>query len=120
MSVLDALSGAGVRDLNAPCGGNGLCGKCLVQEIGEKYLPLHPDEQRLLTASLIGQHVRLSCRMKPEVGQNVTMALMGSKKQAQVVSKFQDRSTTTQLRKGFPSPSYGYAIDIGTTTVVVY
>jgi len=120
MSVLEMLSDAGVGDINAPCGGNGLCGKCLVQEIGESYLILHPDEKRLLTAPLIEQHIRLACRMKPEVGQDVTIALVSSKRQAQVVSEFQDRSTTTKLRQGFPSPSYGYAIDIGTTTVVVY
>lgn len=120
MSVLDVLSDAGLGDISAPCGGNGLCGKCLVQEIGEGFLPLHPDEKRLLSPSLIEQHIRLACRMRPEAGQDVTIALVGSKKQAQVVSKFQDRVHTGQLRQGFPSPSYGYAIDIGTTTVVVY
>jgi len=120
MSVLDVLSDAGVGDIHAPCGGNGLCGKCLVQEIGEGYLSLHPDELRLLSASSREQHLRLACRMKPEAGQDVSIALISSKKQAQVVSKFQDRTATIQGRKGFSSPSYGYAIDIGTTTVVVY
>ncbi|MBI9094022.1 MAG: DUF4445 domain-containing protein [Sphaerochaeta sp.] len=120
MSVLDVLSNFGMGDIHAPCGGNGLCGKCLVQEVGEKFLPLHPDEQRLLTDPSLEQHFRLACRMKPQEGQDVTIALVGTNKQAQVVSKFQERVTTTQLRQGFPSPSYGYAIDIGTTTVVVY
>ncbi len=120
MTVLDVLTDSGVGDVHAPCGGNGLCGKCLVQELGEVYLPLHPDEKRLLSASSREQHLRLACRMRPEAGQDVSIALISSKKQAQVVSKFQDRTTTIQGRKGFPSPSYGYAIDIGTTTVVVY
>lgn len=120
MSVLDMLTDRGLGDIHAPCGGNGLCGKCLVQEIGEPYLPLHPDEKRLLASPLLEQHIRLACRMKPAVDQDVTVALISSKKQAQVVSKFQDRSTTEQLREGFPSPSYGFSIDIGTTTVVVY
>lgn len=52
MSVLEVLSDAGVGDIHAPCGGNGLCGKCLVQEIGEGFLPLHSDEKRLLSPSL--------------------------------------------------------------------
>lgn len=120
MSVLEVLSDAGVGDIHAPCGGNGLCGKCLVQEVGEVSLPLHPDERRLLSASLVDQHIRLACRMKPEAGCDVTISLISSRKQAQVVSQFQERASHTQLRKGFPSPSYGYAIDIGTTTVVVY
>lgn len=120
MSVLEVLSDAGVGDIHAPCGGNGLCGKCLVQEIGEGFLPLHSDEKRLLSPSLMEQHLRLACRMKPESGQDVTIALISSTRQAQVVSQFQERTTHAQLRQGFPSPSYGYAIDIGTTTVVVY
>ncbi|HKL57843.1 MAG TPA: ASKHA domain-containing protein [Sphaerochaeta sp.] len=120
MSVLDVLSDAGVGDIHAPCGGNGLCGKCLVQEVGEHFLPLHPDEQRLLSTPILEQHIRLACRMRPDSGQDVTIALISSKKQAKVVSQFQDRANTGQGRQGFPAPSYGYAVDIGTTTVVVY
>ncbi|MGB4408018.1 MAG: ASKHA domain-containing protein [Sphaerochaeta sp.] len=120
MSVLDVLSDAGVGGIHSPCGGNGLCGKCLVQEVGDSHLPIHPDERRLLSAPLIDQHIRLACRLKPEAGHDMTIALISSTRQAQVVSRFQDRATHTQVRKGFPSPSYGYAIDIGTTTVVVY
>ncbi len=120
MSVLDVLSDAGLGDIFAPCGGNGLCGKCLVQEVGETSLILHPDERRLLSPSLIEQHIRLACRMKPQAGCDVTISLISSTRQAQVVSQFQERVATTRLRKEFPSPSYGYAIDIGTTTVVVY
>ncbi len=119
-SVLDVLSDAGVGGIPAPCGGNGLCGKCLVQEISEPPLPLHPDETRLLHASVRDQHIRLACRMKPEAGQDVTIALVGSTRQAQVVSTFQERFLSGQGRRGFSSPSYGFAIDIGTTTIVVF
>ncbi len=120
MSVLQALNEAGLGDIPSPCGGNGLCGKCLVLERGEKNLPLHPDERRLLTPSLVEQHVRLACRMLPDPGEDLSIALLSGKRQAHIVSEFQDRQKATKGRQDYPSPSYGFAIDIGTTTVVVY
>ncbi len=120
MSVLQVLNDAGLGDIPAPCGGNGLCGKCLVQELGDNSLPLHPDERRLLTPSLAEQRIRLACRMRPEKGEEISIALLSGKRQAHIVSEFLDRSVSSLRRKDCPSPSYGFAIDIGTTTVVVY
>ncbi len=120
MSVLKVLNDAGLGDIPSPCGGNGLCGKCLVEELGDTSLPLHSDEERMLTPSQREQHVRLACRMRGEAGKEISIALLSGRRHAHIVSQYQDREALPHGRKGFPSPSYGFAIDIGTTTVVVY
>ncbi|MDA3822171.1 MAG: ASKHA domain-containing protein [Bacteroidales bacterium] len=120
VSVLSVLLDSGVVDVPSPCGGNGLCGKCLVQVIGEDPCPIHPDEERLLTPSQIKQHLRLSCRLMLPYVTDITISLIDNKKQAKVVSTFQERTSLTNRRDEFFTPSFGFAIDIGTTTVVVY
>ncbi len=120
LSVLNVLLNSGLIGISSPCGGNGLCGKCIVREIGDKYVPIHPDEQRILTHDQLSQHYRLACKMMLSSSENITVSLINSKNQINVVSTFQDVSPIMNMRKGFPSPSYGYAIDIGTTTIVVY
>ncbi len=119
-SVLNVLLDSGVVDITSPCGGNGLCGKCLVQVMGEDPLPIHPDEKRLLTPVQLAQHFRLACRMMLSLETDVTIALISSKKLAKVVSTFQDSSPIPRGRQGFSHSCFGFAIDIGTTTVVVY
>ncbi len=118
-NVLNVLLDSGVVDITSPCGGNGLCGKCLVKVIGVDPCPIHPDEIRLLTTTQLEQHLRLSCRMRLPTSKEVTISLLDNKKQAAVVSTFQER-IESNVRSGISPFSYGFAIDIGTTTVVVY
>lgn len=118
-NVLNVLLDSGVVDITSPCGGNGLCGKCLVKVIGVDPCPIHPDEIRLLTTTQLKQHLRLSCRMRLPTSKEVTISLLDNKKQAAVVSTFQER-IESNVRSGISPFSYGFAIDIGTTTVVVY
>lgn len=118
-NVLNVLLDSGAVDITSPCGGNGLCGKCLVKVIGTDPCPIHPDEIRLLTTSQLQQNLRLSCRMTLPTPGDITISLLDNKKQASVVSTFQERASNN-IRKGLPPLSYGFAIDIGTTTVVVY
>jgi uncharacterized 2Fe-2S/4Fe-4S cluster protein (DUF4445 family) len=120
VSVLQVLLDSGLIDITSPCGGNGLCGKCLVQVIGDDPFPIHPDERRILTSDQLTQHIRLACRMILPYVAHTTISLVNSNRGASVISTFQKNSFKTTIRKTFSSPSYGFAIDIGTTTIVVY
>ncbi|MFA5468354.1 MAG: ASKHA domain-containing protein [Sphaerochaetaceae bacterium] len=119
-SILNLLMDAGINEISAPCGGNGLCGKCTIQVIEGEGDPLSNDEKRLLSERQIEEGLRLACRLKLSAGQKLIISLLNSEKGAQVVSSFQMGDAEVAKREGFPANSYGCAIDIGTTTVVVY
>lgn len=119
-TVLNLLSDAGVNDIAAPCGGNGLCGKCIVQLLeGEASLP-DEDEKRLLTPQQLDDGIRLACRMRLPLGGRATISLLNLESDAQVVTTFLSGAETEAGRSDVEENSYGCAIDIGTTTVVVY
>ena len=48
--------------LNAPCGGEGTCGKCRVQVLDGGIDPLLPEERALLTTEQVESGLRLGCR----------------------------------------------------------
>ena len=109
-SVLQVLLDSHIIDIISPCGGNGLCGKCLIQVIGDDPFPIHPDERRILTSDQLTQHIRLACRMILPCVAHTTISLVNGNRGASVISTFQDYSFKTYIRKTFPSPSYGFAI----------
>ncbi len=119
-NVLNVLLDSGVVNIYSPCGGNGLCGKCLVKVIGADKVPLHPDEKRLLCEQQLKNHLRLSCRMVLTEDTDLTISLMGEKEGARIVSSFQCTEGVGHTLRPFPPSSYAFAVDIGTTTVVVY
>jgi uncharacterized 2Fe-2S/4Fe-4S cluster protein (DUF4445 family) len=119
-TVLNVLLDSGVVDVYSPCGGNGLCGKCLVKVIGDDPCPLHLDEVRLLSEEQLHHHLRLSCRMVLSTAADLSISLVDQKNCAKVVSSFQEKGDVDQQKRSFPPSSYGFAIDIGTTTLVVY
>ena len=119
-TVLNVLLDSGVVDVYSPCGGNGLCGKCLVKVIGDDPCLLHPDEKRLLSEEQLHQHLRLSCRMVLSTAADLSISLVDQNNCAKVVSSFQEKGDVDQQKRSFPPSSYGFAIDIGTTTLVVY
>ena len=45
-SLLSALQRAGLREPDAPCGGNGTCGKCLVEAEGALSEPAWPAPRK--------------------------------------------------------------------------
>ncbi len=119
-TILDVLMDAGITDISAPCGGNGLCGKCTIQVIEGGSQEIHADEKRLLTTDQLEAGLRLACRMKLAAGDDLTIALLDSENEAQVVATYQMGEASKEGRREFAPHTYGCAIDIGTTTVVVY
>ena len=107
-SVLTALQRAGVHELDAPCGGNGTCGKCLVRAEGA-LSPAGPEE----AARLPQPGLRLACRCLVEG--DCTVELPDDATQAVVAVEGSGLSFPLTPARGL-----GAAVDIGTTTVVLY
>ncbi len=111
-SILTNLIQAGIL-LDAPCNGNGTCGKCRVT-LSPAPEPSSADV-RLLPQELLEDGLRLACSHKPVEGLTVLVGGKGSadmqvekgvQVQAQVAAGSRER--------------YGMAVDIGTTTVAAY
>ncbi|MDD3791211.1 MAG: 2Fe-2S iron-sulfur cluster-binding protein, partial [Sphaerochaetaceae bacterium] len=119
-TVLSLLSEGGINQIAAPCGGNGLCGKCIVQLLEGEGSPLDEDEKRLLSGQQIEEGIRLACRLRLPVGGRLTIAPLSLEGEGQVVSTFLLAESEEEGRGDVEEESYGCAIDIGTTTVVVY
>ena len=93
-NLLTVLQQAGFQ-VSAPCGGNGTCGKCLVEVLTEKG-----TEQRRACRTTAGDV--LAVFLKEERGGEIQVTASG------VLEKHD------AFRKG-----YGAAVDLGTTTIVV-
>lgn len=106
-----ALQDAGYA-LAMPCGGKHTCGKCRVKALGA-LSPPGEAETRLLDCGDEG--IRLACFARIEGDAEVTLD-----------DAFEDTRILTEggmpdaVYDPFPSGAYGIAVDIGTTTVVVY
>ena len=100
MPLLDILRNNGM-DIHAPCGGKGTCGKCTVKITGEGDV--------------------LSCRYFPD--RDIEVILPGELKPIYFPVRLNSlRALPLSTGSGShltPSP-IGAAIDIGTTTVVIY
>lgn len=108
-TILAALQEAGCVEVDAPCGGNGTCGKCLI-EVSGGVTPPTEDERSRLPA---GTDLRLACRCIIQGDCTVRPAVLASG--AVVASEGRTVSFPPAPRKGL-----GAAVDIGTTTVVLY
>lgn len=75
-SLLGLLARLGFR-LNAPCGGNGRCGKCrvLAENAGEPG----EEDKRLLDADELAAGMRLACRTEPFDGMRVRFEEAGER-----------------------------------------
>ncbi|MCQ5030132.1 ASKHA domain-containing protein [Flavonifractor sp. DFI.6.63] len=112
-TLLSALQRAGLREPEAPCGGNGTCGKCLAAVSGA-VTPADAQERALLPA---GGERRLACRTRLTGDCSVTLDAL---RQACVVCEGASRPVSLQPWVAVPEcGGLGAAADIGTTTVVV-
>lgn len=119
-NLLELLMEAGISELSSPCGGNGLCGKCLVRVVDGDGGPIHEDEKRLLTSDQLASGLRLACRMHVGSDSTLSIELLNTEDDAQVVSSFEGVHQHDDDDQVADEESYGCAIDIGTTTIVVY
>ncbi len=109
MTILAALQHAGMRQVDAPCGGNGRCGKCLISVTGA-VAPPAPGEVKLLAGQ---EGRRLACLTKIEGACTVTLSAMD-------IAVQKDGGHVPFSFDGQAAPGLGAAVDIGTTTVVLY
>ncbi|MBN2290653.1 MAG: DUF4445 domain-containing protein, partial [Candidatus Glassbacteria bacterium] len=59
--------------IDAPCGGRGQCGNCLVQVTGEPAPPVSAEDSQHLSAGQLGQGYRLACRLPVSPGLTVRL-----------------------------------------------
>lgn len=107
-TVLEGLRQGGFPHVEAPCGGSGRCGRCLM-EITGAVSPAGEREQALLTS---GETRRLVCLAT--VDGDCAVELPDSAEQTAIESSVA-RFTADGAGRGL-----GAAVDIGTTTVVLY
>ncbi len=110
-SILAALQNAGVRDPEAPCGGNGKCGKCLARVEGA-VSEAQDSEKKINPA---WETTRLVCQALAQGDCGVYIS---------------DKSSTASVATGgsaadfepdrWDEGNYGIAVDIGTTTVASF
>ena len=62
-TILDAARIAGIP-INAPCGGSGICGKCLVR-VTEGQTGISKEERSVLTKTQLQNGIRLACKSIP-------------------------------------------------------
>ncbi len=105
----DLLTKAQCEAFGMPCGGHGRCGKCKVVAKGS-LSPLSEPEKRLLSQDEIKQGVRLACCTMVEGNCTVKLGLH-SGEQIQAIGTMPDFA----LKPAFQS--YGFVLDIGTTTL---
>ncbi|MBR3811870.1 MAG: DUF4445 domain-containing protein [Agathobacter sp.] len=109
VSLLNCLLQAG-RDVIAPCGGTGRCGKCKVQ-IVEGMLPITNQDKEFFSKEELDCGWRLACGAV--VTEDLTIRLgWKEEKDIQVQSEF-----IAYTEKPYAQIGYGIAIDLGTTTL---
>jgi len=103
--------------IDQPCGGMGLCGKCRVKIDGVINEPSY-REKELLSPDELLSGLRLACQSKAMPGMQITI-LYGNDESAQILEGAGTKSFTHEP-KASVAIRLGIAIDIGTTTLVVY
>ncbi|MHA1674373.1 MAG: ASKHA domain-containing protein [Promethearchaeota archaeon] len=132
-SLLDAIMELKL-EINASCGGIGTCGKCLIQNLSieDSLSKLTEKEKKILTPDQITQGYRLACQTQI-MGDSyirLTEKILGKAyKKAQIMITQNDslikepivkRSTSAISTISDNESEYGFAFDLGTTTIVGY
>jgi len=120
-TIKQAAAEAGVV-LDAPCGGLGTCGRCLVGVEGALEPPAS-DERILLTETQLAEGIRLACRAA--IAGDVVVRPASAQRPASV--RVVERGDAGEIAVEPPEdrgilgdePLLGAVVDIGTTTLVV-
>lgn len=105
-SLLEVARSKGIA-INAPCGGRGTCGKCIVRVLSGNAPPT-PEDRSILSEGMIREGLRLSCRIRPRTPISV-----------EVQTRFDLRAAPLVTRLGHtPLPNQVFAaVDLGSTSV---
>lgn len=101
-----------VPDLELPCGGKGVCGKCRVRIAGA-LSAVTPQEQKLLTPAELSDGWRLGCRVTLLGDADLTLPHVGTLQNIAVGGRFPGYALHPMDGR------YGIAVDIGTTTLAM-
>ncbi len=126
-NVLELAQRAGVK-LDAPCSGNGVCGKCRLRIIAGAVE--HPETSRHLTSEEYADGWRLACMSRvlgdatfivpTEAGafaSDIRTADLSSPEEIARYEEALEAIFQTELERGTSTEGIGVAVDIGTTTV---
>ena len=128
MTLLEGLREQG-WGVETHCNGAGYCGKCKVLLSGEVPEP-GSTEKELISQKELQKGIRLACRVKPLDGMVVHLPER-TKTGYQIEQGFRYRkdkretdsiaksNSIVNLKKNGENISYGFAVDIGTTTIVL-
>lgn len=104
--------------LEAPCGGQGRCGKCLIRVIQGQAAKAEAFEAALIKQKSLEADWRLACCVC--IADDLIVELPDQ----QLLDAFYDTQNIScndcRPKKPDPTAEYGVAMDIGTTTVVLY
>ena len=111
-TVHEILRGNGTYQ-SAPCGGRGICGKCKIRVL-EGELAITEQDRIHLSKEELSKGVRLSCCAYPKGNLTIEMETQEQFLVVTAVDKLADDMVEERNDK-----EYGFAIDIGTTTIAV-
>ncbi len=100
---------------DAPCGGQGRCGKCTVLPVSGELSPMDENELWLLGPEKAAAGLRLACRAVPLTDCTVNLTASAPDASAKTVPAALPRSFSPDKGIG----KYGVACDIGTTSLAV-
>ena len=102
--------------IDQPCGGTGLCGKCRIVLEGVMPEPTS-KEKKIFSEEELASGCRLACQTKASAGMIISIPKQSSEN-IKVLDAFEETETLgiADDNKG----GNGIAVDIGTTTIVVY
>lgn len=105
-SLLEVAQSKGLP-INAPCGGRGSCGKCLVRVLAG-HAPPTSDDKAVLTDGMLRDGLRLACKLRPRTPVTV-----------EIQSRFDLRAAPrlTRLGEGELPGEVDLAADLGSTSV---
>lgn len=111
------------KKIDAPCGGNGSCGKCKVRFKTEAPVPTKREEE-LLTPKELENNIRLACICKISAEKMKIVEPLGAFVEDEgledtVSSKEIIEEVNEFINTCYGVEEYGIAIDIGTTTLVM-
>lgn len=111
-NLLAALRSADV-DIEAPCNGNGTCGKCRIKLLEGTLASDSERENRLLGADACAEGLHLACLSS--VRDNAEIQIASKEHNHRVL----EEGLVPDFEADAAISGYGLAVDIGTTTVVL-
>lgn len=115
-TLLDSLINYSIIP-NGVCNGNGTCGKCKVQFI-EGEMEVTPSDKKIISKDEILNGWRLACKAKPQKHCKVTVSPIETS-EFMILSEYKEKYKDKQLLQKEGNEDYSFAVDIGTTTLVI-